>query len=270
MAEPRLLRTGEVAIAEIEIGARLRPASPAAVDGIAASMVTAGAMIQPVALREKDGRLILMGGLHRLRARERLGFETVRAEVWDCQDQFARLFEVHENLASAELSTLELAQFLHEAKRAYEELNPQTKAHVANNLARWQGLTDTVSFSSAVAEKRGITERHVRRLTSIGANLDRVAADDLRKVGRQPTHRELATISALTVEQQRVAAETWLAGEVKDGIEAAKVAKGEPVGTKQRESDAEADFKKLHAVWSKASKAGRDRFLGFLRDGGVI
>jgi ParB family transcriptional regulator, chromosome partitioning protein len=266
MAEPRLLRTEEIAIARIEVGARLRPASPAAVDAIAASIVAAGAMIQPVAVREKDGRLILMGGLHRLRAAERLRRDTVRAEVWECQDQFARLFEVHENLAGAELSTLELAQFLHEAKAAYEQMNPQTKQGVAGALARHGYASGTVPFAETIAEKRGCSASLVQKLSRIGGNLDRAAADDLRLVGRQPTHRELAAISSLTVEQQRLAAESWAAGLAKDGVTAAKLAKGGPVDDAERVDQTEAELRKLVALWSKTSKAGRDRFLRHLRE----
>jgi len=266
MADPVFLGTREVALDAIVTGKRLRPVTASAVDAIVASMATVGAQIAPVALREtEDGALHLMCGAHRLAAARKMGRETIRADVWRCQDQIARFFEVHENLASAELSTLELAQFLAEAKQAYEDLHPTTKAHISGGLAR-QGLaTDTVSFADALAEKRGVNPRSIRRLTRLGKSLDPAAADVIRQRGKAATVRELSYICRERPEMQRAIAQAWDGAVARTPLEAHRVVKGEAAQPPQPKADERA-CAALLAAWDKAPMKARRSFLEQLAD----
>jgi len=266
MADPVFVGTREVALDAIVTGKRLRPVTASAVDTIVASMATVGAQIAPVALREMaDGALHLMCGAHRLAAAQKMGRATIRADVWRCQDQIARFFEVHENLASAELSTLELAQFLAEAKQAYEDLNPTTKHHVANNLARWGCLTDTVSFSKAMAEKRGVDERSIQRLTRLGKSLDPAAAEVIRQRGKAATVRELSYICRERPETQLAIARAWDGRQARTPLEAHRVVRGEPARPPQP-SPADRACDALLAAWGKAPMKARRSFLEQLAD----
>ena len=266
MADPVFLGTREVALDAIVTGKRLRPVTASAVDAIVASMATVGAQIAPVALREtEDGALHLMCGAHRLAAARKMGRETIRADVWRCQDQIARFFEVHENLASAELSTLELAQFLAEAKQAYEDLHPTTKAHISGGLAR-QGLaTDTVSFADALAEKRGVNPRSIRRLTQLGKSLDPAAAEVIRARPKAATVRELAYFTQFGPETQRSIARAWDGVTARTPLEAHRVVKGEAARPPQPKPDERA-CAALLAAWDKAPMKARRSFLEQLAD----
>ena len=73
----------ELPVADIEIGQRLRPASEAGVQAIIASIGELGVMKDPIHVRrQKDGRAILMAGLHRLTAARELGWETIKVACW--------------------------------------------------------------------------------------------------------------------------------------------------------------------------------------------
>lgn len=270
MAEPRLLRTENLPLADIAIPARLRPIGDGDVVEMMESMGELG-LLTAIGVRRTPEGPALIYGAHRLEAARRLGWDAIRADVWEMGARHARLAECEENLRRGDLSLLELAIHLAERKAIYEQLHPETKAGTAAALARWSETMQRthVSFASNVAERRGITPRHVRRLTRIGANLDRAAADDLRRVGRQPTHRELTSLAELTPEQQRAAAALWAEGKAKNGRQAALMAQGEPVGEKTIPR-AEEDMTRLAMAWERSSKAGRDQFLGWLRDLGYL
>jgi len=266
MADPVFLGTREVALDAIVTGKRLRPVSASAVDALVASMATVGAQIGAVALREMpDGALQLMCGAHRLAAARKMGRATIRADVWRCQDQIARFFEVHENLASAELSTLELAQFLAEAKQAYEELHPTTKHHVANNLARWGCLTETVSFSKAMAEKRGVKPRMIEMLTRLGKSLDPAAAEVIRARPKAATVRELSYICRERPETQLAIAQAWDGKEARTPLEAHRLVRGEAARPPQPKPDERA-CAALESAWLKAPMKAKRAFLEMLAD----
>lgn len=266
MAEPVLVEARDVALDEITVEKRLRPVSAAAVDAIVASFATIGAQIGAVALRAtEDGRLVLMCGAHRLEAARKMGRATIRADIWRCQDQIARFFEVHENLASSELSNLELAQFLAEAKEAYESLHPATKAHISGGLAR-QGLaSDTVSFADAMAQQRGVDPRSIQRLTRLGRSLDPAAADVIRRRPKAATVRELSFFAQYAPEKQVEIAEAWDGQTAKTPLEALRVTMGESARP-PAPSPADRAYEALLGAWNKAPMKARRSFLETLTE----
>ena len=178
MAEPRLMKIDRVKVGEVLVTARLRPVSEAGVESLLASIAEIGVMKDAIHVRQKKGgQLVLIAGGHRLEAARRLGWEEIEAKVWaDVTDDWARLMEIDDNIAGAELNPLDTALFLAERKRVYERLHPETKAKVGAELVacRWN-TADTMSvasFAAATAEKFVMTDRHVRRLIAAGSRLD--------------------------------------------------------------------------------------------------
>ncbi len=77
--------------------------------------------------------------------------------------------EIDDNLSAAELTCLEMSVILAERKRIYERLHPETKAGGPRGNQHTGGRqTDIMSFCQSVAEKRDLSERHIRRLIQIG------------------------------------------------------------------------------------------------------
>lgn len=135
MAE-KIQSIAELAVADIKVGERLRPVSDAGVEAIMASVKELGVIKDPIhvcKVPHKNGKLILMAGGHRLEAVKRMGWEKIPATVWKCNDLWAPLMEVDDNLASAELTALDNAIFLAERKRIYEELHPESVPHIEHH-----------------------------------------------------------------------------------------------------------------------------------------
>lgn len=262
---PTLLQLDAVAVADVFAGNRLRPVSSAAVASLIASIGELGVMKDAVHVRKKhDGKLHLIAGAHRLQAAKELGWDQIPAKVWtNVTDDWARLMEVDDNIAGAELTALDTAVFLAERKRLYEKLHPETRAGVAGGLAR-QGLAnDIVSFAESSAEKFGLSRRHVERMVAAGAALSPDEAQQLREAQKPITLKDLQVIAKVKPEQRREIVAQLTVGEAKSAGDALKrhlMATGQaPV--KVDLDPVEAAFKTLWETWSRAPKAAKRRFV---------
>ena len=71
-----------IPVDQIDDRNRLRPVSPAGVAAIVESMRELGVMKDPVHVRKKGDKLILIAGGHRVAAHRELGLTEIRAVVW--------------------------------------------------------------------------------------------------------------------------------------------------------------------------------------------
>lgn len=252
-----------VAVSDIIVGERLRPVSDAGVWAIIESIGELGVMKDPVHVRRKKGALHLIAGGHRLEAAKQLEWATIRAVVWDkVTDDWARMMEIDDNLAGAEMTVLDTAVFLAERKRLYEKMHPQAAAATGSELVakRWN-TTDTmsaVSFARATAEKFGITDRHVRRLveagTAIGADSVR-----LRAAPRPVTLKDLIDIAKIgDADSRRGVIDAMTKGEAKSAAEAFR--RLTPAPELPVKDPVEEAFQDLLNGWSRASAAAKRRF----------
>lgn len=257
----------ELPVADIIMRNRRRPVSAAGVAALRASIEELGVMQDPIHVRKvkhRGGEYVLMVGGHRLTAAQEMGWETIPVTCWTCNDDFAALMEIDDNIAGADLTALDTAVFLAERKRLYEKLHPETKQGVAGAMAR-HGATDTMSvatFTTATAEKFGLTDRHIRRLVAAGECLDGRDLQLLRKAPKPITLKDLMEVSKIkeTAERYHVV-EALSEGAVKNAAQARKAWAVESGTAPAKLVDADKDFKALCDAWSRASKATRTRFL---------
>lgn len=265
MKKPTLMQVASVAVAEVDASKRLRPVSDAGVESLIASINETQVMKDAIHVRKlKSGSLVLIAGAHRLAAARRLGWSEIEAKVWtDVTDDWARMMEIDDNLAGAEMNALDTAVFLAERKRLYEKLHPEARQATGAALVakRWD-TADTmsvVSFATATAEKFGITDRHVRRLVAAGEALTR---DEVRWLRKAPSPIKLADLQALSkVSDQHARSQACIA--LSNGIvkSAAQALKGTGEAQGGGNDPVEAAFRALATAWSRAPMAARKRFL---------
>ncbi|MEL6478106.1 MAG: ParB N-terminal domain-containing protein [Pseudomonadota bacterium] len=257
----KLLEARDVRVEEIDATDRLRPVSDSAVAAIMTSIEQVGDTLTPITVRAmSDGRLRLIAGGHRLEAFRRLERPTIRAEVWQCSDDWAKLAEIDENLAGADLSVLELSTFLASRKAVYERLNPTTAKGRAGAAARWvEDASDMMSFASATAEKRGISTRHVERLVRVGQNLDAAAVETLRGIEGQLKLADLKQLAELTPDQQRAAAND--ATDANSGSLKAAIQKAKGKKAAKAPSAEETALRKMRELWARAPMKAKRAFL---------
>ena len=270
MPEPTLIQSKTtLPVAEIRADRRLRPVSEAGVEAILASVGELGQIVTPLTVRQRQVQgsgLVyeLLDGAHRLEAARRLGHGEVPVRVFECTGDQAALMEIDGNLAGAELNALDTAVFLATRKAVYERLHPETRAGVAGGLARQGSAADMMSVASFVgstAEKFGLSERHVRRMTAAGARLGPDEVQQLRLAPRPVTLADLQAISAIGEAPERYEVVRQLAtGEAKSAAAARKAwfhRENPPAPV----SPEDAEFAALHDRWARTSKAARRRFV---------
>ncbi|MGR3436842.1 MAG: ParB/RepB/Spo0J family partition protein [Shimia sp.] len=202
--QPQFIRECETPLSDIHSEDRLRPITESTVVSLIASIEELGVLKDAIHLRKVGGakaRLILMAGAHRLEAARRLGWETIRARIYTASAEWARMLEIDDNLAHGEMDALELSIFLAERKAVYEKLHPETAAGVfkGNQYTRNE-VSDIVSFTTSVAEKRAMSKRSIERLVRAGAWMsaeDRAAFQALEK---RPTLKDLTTLGGLNAD----------------------------------------------------------------------
>ena len=263
MTQPRLMQRDRVPVADVQSKSRLRPVSEAGVASIIASIEETGVMKDAIHVRQhKRGGLILIAGAHRLEAARRLGWTEIEAKVWaDVTDDWARLMEVDDNIAGAELNALDTAIFLAERKRIYEKLHPETRQGVAGAVARWDATElGSIAFATATAEKFGMSDRQVRKIVAAGSRLDPRDISLLRQAPRQITLKDLTEIAKISSAPERYHVVQALAeGRARSAADARRQA-SDGVSAALKDP-CEAAFQALAKAWTRAPMAARKRFL---------
>ncbi|GAB5433163.1 MAG: hypothetical protein EpisKO_25330 [Epibacterium sp.] len=253
----------ELPVDEIQMGNRLRPVSPAGVEAIKASITELGVMKDAIHVRKhkRGGKIELLAGAHRLTVARELGWPTIKVVCWECNDDFARLMEIDDNLAGAELTALDTAVFLAERKRVYEKLHPETKHGGDRRSADFQN--DTMSFCNATAEKFGISVRQIERIVRAGSSLEGGDAQRLRSSERPVTLNDLTELAKIGDVSERYRVIDLLAeGKVKSAKDARKTwASEQNRGVTPPMNNTEKTWLRLQDAWKRASKAGRVTFL---------
>lgn len=268
---PTLMQIDKVSIAEIIVRDRMRPVSAAGVESLIASVNELGVMKDPIHIRKKkDGSLHLMAGAHRLEMARRLGWTEIAAKVWtDATDDWARLMEIDDNLAGAEMNALDTAVFLAARKEVYERLHPETKAAIGAALVakRWSANTADImsvaSFAQSTAEKFGLTDRHVRRMIAVGSALHSSEIAQLRAAEKPIRLADLQALAKVgdAIERQRVV-EMFSTGEAKNVAVARARYKADETGIEALVKDpVDQQYLALKSAWLRASAVARRRFL---------
>lgn len=267
MKSPTLMQINRVPVAEVlGLLARLRPVSEAGVQSLIASIEETGVMKDAIHVRKKkDGKLYLIAGGHRLEAARRLGWTEIEAKVWtDVTDDWARLMEIDDNLAGAEMNALDTAVFLATRKEVYERLHPETKYATGSALAakRWDDATDTMSvaFVTATAEKFGLSDRHIRRLAAAGTRLGPDEVARLRSAPKPITLKDLTEIGQIDQPTERYDVVRLLSqGEAKSAADARRALK--PASEIPVKDPVEDALRDLNRAWDRAPMAARRRFV---------
>lgn len=260
---PTLMQIDKVPVAEVIVRDRLRPVSEAGVESLIASITEIGVMKDAIHVRKKkDGQLYLMAGGHRLEAATRLNWVHVPAKVWtDVTDDWARMVEIDDNLAGAEMNALDSAVFLATRKEVYERLHPETKRGVAGGLARQGSASELSSFAAATAAKFGMTARQVQKIVAAGTALSPNDIAHLRQAPRPVSLKDLTEIAKIgdPVERGDVVLRLSV-GNAKSAADARRSLRVEGGLQAPAKDAAEEQFLALMKAWTRAGAAARKRF----------
>lgn len=152
---------------------RSRPLNKNNVEALAASIKNRGLM-NPITLRQKNDRFILVAGLHRLAAFQKLNRETISSHIreYSSPTEF-QLDEVFENVVRSELCALDRARALYDLDQIYKKKYPQLKrgGDKKSNAAKQKWLTAITLRTNALSDI-GISTRSFQRAVAIWTGLN--------------------------------------------------------------------------------------------------
>ena len=188
---------------------RARPYDPLKARALAGSIAKQG-LFHPITVRPVDEAYELVLGLHRYRAAEMNKAPTIEAHVSELSDDAARLAEVMENLARAELIALDRCQHLYELKVVYERMYPEAKhgGDRKSEKIKRQGLPldpnapEIFGFAQHVAERIGLSQRTIRLAVAIWQGLSKETRPRLYGTDIARKQTELKALSELSAKRQ--------------------------------------------------------------------
>lgn len=143
-------------------------------------------LISPIAVQERGGKYLLIGGEHRYTACKQLGFKTIPCniiprEYENDEDEDARLvlIEVDENLVRRTADFIEESFLLNRRKIAYEKLNPNCTGedkrvyNVKNRNSKFDtqmsaSQANIKTFMDDTKEKTGMATRTIASRLRVG------------------------------------------------------------------------------------------------------
>lgn len=158
-----------VAIADINIGSRLRELNPHQVALLQASIRDIRLFHPIVVVREardpSEGTVYqLVAGAHRLAACVNLGWTEIPATVLVMGELERTVAECDENLCGTRLRPVERAMLTARRKAAYEALHPETRhGAVGRGRRKSRQVGDSKRFTADTAAGTGTSERAVQR-----------------------------------------------------------------------------------------------------------
>ncbi|MEN6546532.1 MAG: DNA methyltransferase [Armatimonadia bacterium] len=164
---------------------------------IAASIADIGQL--QAALLKPDGTLV--AGLHRFRACEHLGHETIEARVLTLDDVRMKLAEIDENLIRRELVALERAELVLERKQLYEALHPAAVRPTGGRPT--QNGEVPPPFTKVTAKLEGRSPRTVQQDVQIASDIPQDVRDQLRKTPIAANKQELLKLARRDEPTQR-------------------------------------------------------------------
>ncbi|MFY8047909.1 MAG: ParB N-terminal domain-containing protein [Erythrobacter sp.] len=148
---------------------RLRGVNEDAVARLADSFLRLGQRL-PISVRMDGDDVVLVAGLHRLRAAQSLGWDQIDAVHCDGDETDARLWEIAENLHRAELSTVERRQHIAE----WVKLTAEKVSHGETPFAG--GHQPTEQGIRKAAKELGISKDTAQRAVAAESLTDDVKA----------------------------------------------------------------------------------------------
>ena len=148
-------------------------------------------LITPIAVQERGGKYLLVGGEHRYTACKQLGFKTIPCniiprEYENDEDEDARLvlMEVDENLVRRTADFIEESFLLNRRKIAYEKLHPNCTTQEVRNIKNAKNATVPgkipKTFIQDTSEKTGLSESQISSKVKIGQIISRDKKDVIK------------------------------------------------------------------------------------------
>ncbi|MEP2760968.1 MAG: ParB N-terminal domain-containing protein [Hyphomicrobiales bacterium] len=250
-------------LSRITISTRLRDIDEDLAKVISGSIAEYGLM-NPISVRAtpraKAGSYTLIAGLHRLRATDLLGLETIDCFVLKADQSDAQLLEIAENLHRNELSVIDRAVAVLKYRELWEERHGQISAGRPSANKSGQDVPISHSFSKYTAMRLGLHPKTIKRLSQIALNLHADLRAAVKGTEIADNQSALLKLSRLEPVKQKQAAVAFT-----QEPDLKMVLTAIDDGPKPKRPDQQARvFSDLINAWQRAGTETRQRFCDYI------
>ncbi len=272
------MKVVEIALDDIEVGARLRMPDLVAVEGLAASIEAHGLMspIEVVKISYQglnklagDGTYQLVCGGHRYAAFRMLGRDVIPAFVVKGSKDQLRMREILENVSRSELTKLERVVFTAELREVVERVyGDEIAAHGGDRKSDENQVRKLRTWSDLVAERTGWSKDTTRRAWSIGEKINPELAAKLAGSVIADNQRALEDLVKLALSNGLAfkVIDQLNSGEAKTVKAAHLVVSGKADTMPAEISAQDKVLLKLQSAWGKADQKTKNAFLIIIED----
>jgi ParB-like chromosome segregation protein Spo0J len=176
--DPRIVATRDVKIEDVVFRDRLRPVRAENVAKLAESLKIFGRQMRSITVRPDpghDGKFRGVAGATLLDAAKSLGWTRIRADIVECTEVEARLWEAMENLYRGELTALEEAEHQAECVRLIVEREAVSR----QNVAKPKGGRPEGAIAKAARDlpMKGKTQQARRKAIERGLKIAAIASE---------------------------------------------------------------------------------------------
>lgn len=210
-------------ISEIQINEDRRVVNNKKVEELAESIREIG-LINPITVQKKDSGYILIAGMHRIKAFERLGIKEIKTNIINGTELEMELIEIDENLIRNELHYTEIDELTARRKEIYELMYPETKHGGDRKSEEIKSRIPTLekpSFVTDTSGKTGKSETIIKEGIYRANNLIPQAKEVLKE--KNITKTEATKLSREEPEQQKKVIDLISTGQVKRVDEAKRI-----------------------------------------------
>lgn len=275
------MKADHVFLDDIVIPDRRRSVHPDKVAVIAESFEQIG-QLSPIIVRHSEDGYVLVAGLHRVKAAERLRWSMIEARITDASDDECRLAEIDENLSRAELPAAEEATWLAARKDIWRRIGKTaqpvgfkdkpfdeyqqaeaggTNCSTRDENGRFNG--GDRGFASETAAATGKTKQHINRVL---ARAEKVAPDVLDAVKGTADDKGvvLDALAKASPEQQRAAVQHKkdTGKDIRSSLRA--ISTQEPIAATTDDDAVTVQFNRIIKSWNAAGPDARQKFREYI------
>jgi hypothetical protein len=175
---PRIVATRDIKIEDVVFRDRLRPVRAENVAKLAESLKIFGRQMRSITVRpdpEQDGKFRGIAGATLFDAAKSLGWTRIRADIVECTEVEARLWEAMENLYRGELTALEQAEHQAECVRQIAKRDAVSR----QNVAKPKGGRPEGAIAKAARElpMKGKTQQARRKAIERGIKIAAISSE---------------------------------------------------------------------------------------------
>jgi N6-adenosine-specific RNA methylase IME4 len=193
--------TEALSVKDIQVNKRKRKLNVDKVAGLAESFELLG-QLEPITITSKNGQYVLLAGWHRLEAAKLLGWEKIRAQLFEGDELECELVEIDENLTNNDLTVLEQGEQLERRNEILEAMGNRWQNGQNQHTAGGGEMVSLPKTTEDIAKESGLSKRSAQQRTQIARDIVPEVKELIRDTPVADSTTQLLELARLKPDEQ--------------------------------------------------------------------